>query len=66
VLPGDLNCDGEVNFLDINRFVLALTDEDAYIAMYPNCPFGNRDINGDGEFDFRDINRFVLLLTGGA
>lgn len=61
---GDLNCDGEVNFRDINPFVLALTDLAAYELLYPGCPFGNRDINGDGAFNFGDINPFVALLSG--
>jgi hypothetical protein len=61
---GDLNCDGEVSFRDINPFVLALTDLPAYELLYPGCPFGNRDINGDGAFNFGDINPFVVLLSG--
>jgi 6-phosphogluconolactonase (cycloisomerase 2 family) len=64
ILLGDLNCDGQVNFGDINPFVLALTDLGAYEALYPGCPFGNRDINGDGQFNFGDINPFVALLVG--
>jgi hypothetical protein len=62
-LVGDLNCDGEVDFHDINPFVLALTDIAAYELMFPGCPFENRDINGDGEFNFADINPFVALLS---
>jgi hypothetical protein len=61
---GDLNCDGEVNFGDINPFVLALSDLALYQATYPGCPLENRDINGDGSCDFRDINPFVALLSG--
>jgi hypothetical protein len=62
-LVGDLNCDGEVDFHDINPFVLALTDIAAYELMFPGCPFENRDINDDGEFNFADINQFVALLS---
>jgi len=61
---GDLNCDGGVNFGDINPFVLALTDPGVYDAMYPDCPLFRRDINGDGACDFGDINPFIALLTG--
>ncbi len=64
-LPGDLNCDGTVDFLDINPFVLALTDVAGYQALYPVCPLENGDINGDASVDFADINPFVELLTGG-
>ncbi len=62
-LVGDLNCDGHVDFGDINPFVLALTNLPLYEQQYPGCPFANRDINGDGRFDFGDINPFVKLLT---
>jgi 1,4-alpha-glucan branching enzyme len=64
-LRGDVNCDGTVNFGDINPFVLALSNPAAYAQTYPNCPLGNRDINQDGQLDFGDINPFVSLLSGG-
>ncbi len=64
-LPGDVNCDGVVDFDDINPFVLALSDPGAYAALYPDCPFENRDVNNDGEFNFDDINPFVAILSGG-
>ena len=64
-MPGDLNCDGAVNFNDINPFVLALSDPNGYAAAYPNCNIMNGDVNGDGHVDFQDINPFVALLTGG-
>jgi hypothetical protein len=60
---GDLNCDGVVNFDDINPFVLALSDPGAYQQQFPSCPFAKRDINGDGSFSFDDINGFVALLS---
>lgn len=60
---GDLNCDFQVDFGDINPFILALTNPQAYEAEYPDCPFGNRDVNGDGVLDFGDINPFVHLLA---
>jgi hypothetical protein len=64
VTPGDLNCDGVVDFRDINPFVLLLTNPGAWQQAYPNCPMLNGDINGDGSVNFRDINPFVGLLTG--
>jgi hypothetical protein len=63
VYHGDLNCDGNVDFGDINPIVLALTNPTAHQAAFPNRPFDNRDINGDGKFDFGDINPFVSLVT---
>jgi hypothetical protein len=62
-LPGDLNCDGVVDFYDINAFVLAISDPLAYQAAYPGCNIMNGDCNGDGVVDFGDINDFVALLT---
>ncbi|MEW6249824.1 MAG: thioredoxin domain-containing protein [Planctomycetota bacterium] len=61
--PGDLNCDGAVDFDDINPFVLALSDPAGYNQAYPNCNIMNGDCNGDGVFNFDDINPFVALLS---
>ena len=63
-LPGDLNCDGVVNFDDINPFVLALSDPAGYQIAFPNCNIMNGDCNGDGLVNFDDINAFVAILTG--
>ncbi len=63
VNTGDLNCDGAVNFYDINPFVLALSDPAGYAQAYPNCSILNGDCNQDGRVDFLDINPFVALLT---
>ncbi len=63
LVPGDLNCDGTVDFGDINPFVLALSDPAGYATQYPNCNIMNGDINGDGQVGFGDINPFVELLT---
>ena len=63
---GDLNCDGSIDFGDINPYVLALTDPAAYGATFPACDVLNADINGDGAVDFGDINPFVALLPAGS
>jgi hypothetical protein len=63
-IPADLNCDGRVDFGDINPFVLALSNPGGYSQTYPQCHLINADINGDGTVDFGDINPFVALLTG--
>ncbi|MEW6197820.1 MAG: agmatine deiminase family protein [Planctomycetota bacterium] len=62
-LTGDLNCDGLVDFGDINPFVLALTNPAAWQAAFPGCPVLNGDVNLDGVVNFGDINPFVRLLT---
>ncbi len=65
VLVGDLNCDGSVNFKDINPFVQYLSSFSAWQAAFPDCPPENGDINGDGTYpSFKDINPFVALLSG--
>ncbi|TWT43881.1 hypothetical protein RAS1_02810 [Phycisphaerae bacterium RAS1] len=64
-VPGDMDCDGDANVLDINAFVLALIDPAGYAAMFPNCDINNADINDDGFVDVLDINPFVALLAGG-
>jgi hypothetical protein len=61
---GDLNCDGSIDFDDINPFVLILTDPALWVATYPDCPFVVGDINADGTVDFADINPFVALFSG--
>jgi hypothetical protein len=67
-VPGDLNCDGAVDFGDINSFVLALLNWEEWKLQYPECPEQNADINGDGQYGgpegFGDINPFVRLLSG--
>ena len=65
VCVGDLNCDGQVDFGDINPFVLRLSNPGGYAAEYPGCPDGNGDINGDAAVNFADINPFVTLMTTG-
>lgn len=64
ILPGDLNCDGTVDFGDINPFVLVLTAPGAWLAAHPGCSYYNGDLNFDGAVDFGDINPFVALLSG--
>lgn len=62
--PGDLNCDGQVNFGDIDPFVLALTSVSSYEASFPTCESANADLNNDREINFSDIDPFVAQLAG--
>jgi hypothetical protein len=62
--PGDMNCDGELNTLDIEPFVMALTNPTAYQFYYPDCDVNLADINDDGAVNTLDIEAFVDLLTG--
>jgi hypothetical protein len=63
---GDLDCDGSVDFRDINPFVLYLFDQAAWQTEYWGCDTAIGDINGDGVYpSAADINPFVALLSGG-
>jgi hypothetical protein len=62
---GDLNCDGFIDFADINPFVAHLSNFNAWQAEFAGRPPENGDINGDGTFgqaSFGDINPFVTLM----
>jgi len=71
ICRGDCNCDGSVNFADIDWFVLALGNNvagwtqhyrDTHGGAAPPCNFVNCDINGDGSVTFADIDPFVARL----
>jgi hypothetical protein len=64
-IAGDLNCDGNVSYADINPFVLALTGQAEYERVYPDCRWMNADANRDGVVSYADINPFVNCLTSG-
>ncbi len=58
VCRGDANCDGLIDFGDINPFVAALLS-----GTYCDGTGANADVNGNGSVGFDDINPFVALLT---
>lgn len=64
VLRGDTNCDGSIDFGDIDPFVSALSGQQAYLRLYPDCQWSAADANGDGLVNFADIDPFVALLGG--
>jgi len=55
-LLGDINRDGQINFLDITPFISLLSS-----GMFQD----EGDINGDGAVNFLDIRPFISLLSGG-
>ncbi|MBL8877500.1 MAG: immunoglobulin domain-containing protein [Phycisphaerales bacterium] len=66
-LRGDMNCDGVVNNFDIDPFVLALTDFDAYELLFPDCDGGSHgDTNDDGVLNNFDIDPFVNCIMNGG
>lgn len=59
---GDANCDGNVDFADIDPFVAALSGPVGYAAAYPGCIWLSADCDENGTVDFADIDPFVALL----
>jgi RHS repeat-associated protein len=57
-----MDCDGDVDFADINPFILAISDPNAYQAQFPTCNLLNGDLDGDGDVDFDDIDYFGGLF----
>lgn len=63
VIMGDANCDGQVDFDDLNPFVLMLTG--GYEQQYPGCAGRTQcDFDQSGQVDFDDIAPFVAALGG--
>ncbi|MCK4342505.1 MAG: hypothetical protein KAY37_12370, partial [Phycisphaerae bacterium] len=66
--PGDCNCDGGVNWRDIDYFVAAMNDcvtcwADMFLPGELTCSFWNNDVNGDYTVNWRDIDPFVDLMN---
>ncbi len=60
--PGDVDCDGEVTFDDIDYFVEALGYPGGAGWPYATCPWLSADTNGDQNVTFDDIDPFVALI----
>jgi len=66
VCKGDMNCDGQKSFADINPFVQYLSAFASWQAAFPGCNPLNGDINNDGVYgqgSFADINPFVNVMV---
>jgi hypothetical protein len=60
-----MNCDGQVNFDDLEGFVTAVIGSAAYESLIGDCRWLNADIDASGSVDFDDIEGFVgCLVTG--
>lgn len=62
---GDANCDGVVDFFDIDPFVVALSGQAAFDFVFPDCDWWSADCNENGVIDFFDIDPFVAVLSEG-
>ncbi|NLN95739.1 MAG: hypothetical protein GX128_06180 [Bacteroidales bacterium] len=61
ITPGDANCDGVVNILDvitISNYILGFSPE-------PFC-FNNADLNNDGVINLSDLIATVNIIVGGG
>ncbi len=61
VCLGDADCDGDVDFFDIDPFVAKLGCPGNPGCNAP-CPWQNSDVDQDGDVDFFDIDPFVAQL----
>ena len=66
LIVGDMDCDSDVDFDDIDAFVLGLNDPTAYENMFGVPPSLKGDTDGDDDLDFDDILGFVNALSGGS
>ncbi|MCG8405707.1 MAG: FG-GAP repeat protein [Phycisphaerales bacterium] len=62
-LPGDMNCDTNVDLADMQPFVQALLDPPGYAIAFPICNILNGDMQPDGHVDGDDVQEFVNLLV---
>jgi hypothetical protein len=65
-LRGDANCDGAVNFFDIDPFLVALFDEAAYRQTYCLGNICAADTDCSETMNFFDIDPFLACLFGGC
>jgi hypothetical protein len=67
VCAGDANCDGSINWRDIDYLVAGMNDNlSAWTALFPTgptCTFANVDASGDGQVNWRDIDPFIALMN---
>jgi sulfatase modifying factor 1 len=67
ICRGDANCDGAINWRDIDYLVVGMNDnQSGWAAMFPTgpaCPFLNLDTSEDGAVNWREIDPFVALMN---
>ncbi len=65
-IRGDANCDGLVNFFDVDPFVLALFNLSHYEADFCGGDVCTADTDCSGAVNFLDIDTFVECLFGNS
>jgi hypothetical protein len=63
LLLGDMDLDGDVDFDDVDEFVLALNNPAVYQILYGVPPTLHGDTDGDGDHDFDDIEGLLEVLN---
>ncbi len=63
---GDANCDGGVDFFDIDPFLQALFDPPGYAAAFCGGSTCTVDVDCSGGVDFFDIDPFLTCLFSGC
>jgi hypothetical protein len=66
VSRGDANCDGLVDFFDIDPFLMSLFDTPTYQATFCGGSLCAVDTNCDAILNFFDIDPFLACLFGGC
>jgi hypothetical protein len=61
----DMDGDGDVDFDDIDDFVLGLLDPGAFEVLRGVMPAPRGDTDRDDDLDFDDIDDFVGIINGG-
>jgi len=61
---GDMDIDGDIDFDDIDAFVLGLNDAPAYARTFGLAATMPGDLDGDTDLDFDDVAVFVERLGG--
>ncbi len=63
---GDTNCDGAINWRDIDFLLAAMTSEAEWVGLFTGdrtCGYSNCDANADTAVDWLDINPFIALMN---
>ncbi|MCZ6817277.1 MAG: hypothetical protein O7F76_11380, partial [Planctomycetota bacterium] len=66
VAPADMNCDGNIDGLDVQAYLLAVLDPVQFEVDFPDCNVNNGDLNTDGHVDSGDNAAFAQCLVNGG
>lgn len=60
---GNIDCDGDRDFADVQAFILAIIDPTTFSNQFPGCSPQGADLNGDGSVNGTDVATGVILWT---